>query len=49
MRLSNKSWGMWTAAMVIVAGSILTSCNKTPGYGRRTAELGINVGKYGGA
>ncbi|EAZ81878.2 gliding motility lipoprotein GldJ [Algoriphagus machipongonensis] len=38
MRLSNKSWGMWTAAMVIVAGSILTSCNKTPGYGRRTAN-----------
>jgi len=42
MRLSNKSWGMWTAVLVIAAGSILTSCNKTPGYGRRTAN---NPGK----
>lgn len=42
MSLSKKSWGMWTATLVIVAGSILSSCNKTPGYGRRTAN---NPGK----
>ena len=42
MRLSNKSWGMWIAAFAIVGSSILTSCNKTPGYGRRTAN---NPGK----
>lgn len=38
MRLSNKSWGMWVAALAIAGSSILTSCNKTPGYGRRTAD-----------
>ncbi len=38
MRFSNKSWGMWAAALMIVGGSVLSSCNKTPGYGRRTAN-----------
>ncbi|MDF2156566.1 gliding motility lipoprotein GldJ [Algoriphagus sp. CAU 1675] len=38
MRLSNKSWGMWATTLVIVGGAILSSCNKTPGYGRRTAN-----------
>jgi len=38
MRLSNKSWGMWIAAFAIIGSSILTSCNKSPGYGRRTAN-----------
>lgn len=38
MRLSNKSWGMWIAAFAIIGSSILTSCNKNPGYGRRTAN-----------
>lgn len=42
MRLSNKSWGMWVATFAIVGSSILTSCNKTPGYGRRSAN---NPGK----
>jgi len=38
MRFSDKSWGMWAAALMIVGGSVLSSCNKTPGYGRRTAN-----------
>ncbi|WP_026956211.1 gliding motility lipoprotein GldJ [Algoriphagus vanfongensis] len=38
MRFSNKSCGMWVAALMIVGGSVLSSCNKTPGYGRRTAN-----------
>ncbi|MFC3416329.1 gliding motility lipoprotein GldJ [Algoriphagus hitonicola] len=42
MRFSNKSYGMWAAALMIVGGSVLSSCNKTPGYGRRTAN---NPGK----
>lgn len=42
MRFSNKSWGMWAAALMIVGGAVLSSCNKTPGYGRRTAK---NPGK----
>jgi gliding motility-associated lipoprotein GldJ len=29
---------MWAAALMIVGGSVLSSCNKTPGYGRRTAN-----------
>lgn len=42
MRLNNKSWGMWASALMLVSASILSSCNKTPGYGRRTAS---NPGK----
>ncbi|WP_297336923.1 gliding motility lipoprotein GldJ [Algoriphagus sp.] len=42
MRFSNKSYGIWAAALMIVGGSLLSSCNKTPGYGRRTAN---NPGK----
>ncbi|NVJ86496.1 MAG: gliding motility lipoprotein GldJ [Algoriphagus sp.] len=37
MNSSRKSWGLWATALLIVGGSILSSCNKTPGYGRRTA------------
>ncbi|MCS5490872.1 MULTISPECIES: gliding motility lipoprotein GldJ [Algoriphagus] len=37
MYSSKKSWGLWATALLIVGGSILSSCNKTPGYGRRTA------------
>lgn len=42
MRLSNKNFGLWMGAFLIASGSILSSCNKTPGYGRRTAD---NPGK----
>lgn len=38
MRLNNKSWGMWTTAFLLVSATVLSSCNKTPGYGRRTAD-----------
>jgi formylglycine-generating enzyme len=38
MRLSNKSWGMWAAALMLASASILSSCQKSPGYGRRTAS-----------
>ena len=38
MRLSNKSWGMWAAALMLTSASILSSCQKSPGYGRRTAS-----------
>lgn len=37
MRLSNKNFGLWMGALLIASSSILSSCNKTPGYGRRTA------------
>ncbi|NVK50940.1 MAG: gliding motility lipoprotein GldJ [Cyclobacteriaceae bacterium] len=37
MYSSKKSWGLWATALLIVGSSILSSCNKTPGYGRRTA------------
>ncbi len=30
--------GLWMGAFLIVFGAILSSCNKTPGYGRRTAN-----------
>jgi sulfatase modifying factor 1 len=42
MRLSNKNFGLWMGAILIASSSILSSCNKTPGYGRRTAA---NPGK----
>lgn len=42
MRLSNKTWGLWMGIFLIASSSILSSCNKTPGYGRRTAA---NPGK----
>ena len=42
MRLSNKTWGLWMGIFLIASSSILSSCNKTPGYGRRTAD---NPGK----
>ncbi|WP_133558467.1 gliding motility lipoprotein GldJ [Algoriphagus boseongensis] len=38
MRLTNNSWGMWASAFMLVSASFLSSCNKTPGYGRRTAN-----------
>lgn len=38
MRLNNNSWGMWATALVLVSVTVLSSCNKTPGYGRRTAN-----------
>ncbi|GAA0877563.1 hypothetical protein GCM10009119_05310 [Algoriphagus jejuensis] len=38
MSLNNKSWGLWTAAILLASVSILSSCNKQPGYGRRTAN-----------
>ena len=38
MRLNNNSWGMWATAFVLVFATVLSSCNKTPGYGRRTAN-----------
>lgn len=38
MHLTKKPWGLWAAAFLIVGGSVLSSCNKTPGYGRRTAN-----------
>ena len=38
MRLSNKTCGLWMGVFLIASGSILSSCNKTPGYGRRTAD-----------
>ncbi len=38
MSLKNKSWGMWATAFLLVSSSVLSSCNKTPGYGRRTAS-----------
>ena len=37
MRLTNKSWGLWATALVLASASLLSSCQKTPGYGRRTA------------
>jgi len=43
MSLTNKSWGMWATAIVLVSASVLSSCNKSTGsYGRRTAN---NPGK----
>lgn len=42
MRLSNKTWGLWMGIFLIASSSILSSCNKSPGYGRRTAD---NPGK----
>ncbi|GMQ31493.1 gliding motility lipoprotein GldJ [Algoriphagus confluentis] len=42
MRLNRKSWGLWVSALLILSTAILSSCNKTPGYGRRTAN---NPGK----
>lgn len=42
MRLSNKTWGLWMGVILLASSSILSSCNKTPGYGRRTAD---NPGK----
>lgn len=42
MRLSNKTWGLWMGVFLVASSSILSSCNKTPGYGRRTAD---NPGK----
>ncbi len=42
MRLSNKNFGLWMGVFLIASASILSSCNKTPGYGRRTAD---NPGK----
>ena len=38
MSLKNKSWGMWATALVLASASVLSSCNKTPGYVRRTAN-----------
>jgi formylglycine-generating enzyme len=38
MRLNNKSWGLWASAILMVFATVLSSCNKTPGYGRRTAN-----------
>ncbi len=38
MRLSNKNFGLWMGVFLIASSSILSSCNKTPGYGRRTAS-----------
>lgn len=38
MRLKNNSWGMWATALVLVSATVLSSCNKAPGYGRRTAD-----------
>ena len=29
---------MWVTAFVLVSSTVLSSCNKTPGYGRRTAN-----------
>lgn len=37
MRLSKNSLGMWASALALVSVSLLSSCQKTPGYGRRTA------------
>ncbi|AMQ55408.1 gliding motility lipoprotein GldJ [Algoriphagus sanaruensis] len=37
MRLSKNSLGMWASALALVSISLLSSCQKTPGYGRRTA------------
>ncbi|MDN3204008.1 gliding motility lipoprotein GldJ [Algoriphagus sediminis] len=42
MRQRNTSLSMWIASFLIIFGVILSSCNKTPGYGRRTAK---NPGK----
>lgn len=42
MRLSNKNFGLWMGIILITSSSILSSCNKTAGYGRRTAA---NPGK----
>ena len=38
MRLNNKSWGIFATAMMLASASFLSSCQKTPGYGRRTAN-----------
>jgi gliding motility-associated lipoprotein GldJ len=38
MSLNNKSWGMWATALVLISASVLSSCNKNTGYGRRTAS-----------
>lgn len=38
MSLNNKSWGMWTTALLLVSVSVLSSCNKSSSYGRRTAN-----------
>lgn len=38
MSLTNKSWGMWATAIALISASVLSSCNKSPGYGRRTAN-----------
>lgn len=42
MRQSNNSLGLWMGIFLIAFSTILSSCNKTPGYGRRTAN---NPGK----
>ncbi|MHA7130557.1 gliding motility lipoprotein GldJ [Algoriphagus namhaensis] len=38
MRQSKNSMGMWMGVILIVFATVLSSCNKTPGYGRRTAN-----------
>ncbi|MCU0401169.1 MAG: gliding motility lipoprotein GldJ [Algoriphagus sp.] len=38
MRLNNKSWGTLATALILASASFLSSCQKTPGYGRRTAN-----------
>lgn len=42
MRQSNNSLGLWMGIFLIAFSTVLSSCNKTPGYGRRTAN---NPGK----
>lgn len=38
MQRSKKSWGLWLAAFLIIGSSVLSSCNKSGSYGRRTAK-----------
>lgn len=38
MRQSKNSLGLWMCLFLFVFGIMLSSCNKTPGYGRRTAN-----------
>lgn len=38
MRLKSKNLGLWMGVILIFSASILSSCNKNSGYGRRTAS-----------
>lgn len=38
MRLKSKNLGLWMGIVLILSASILSSCNKSSGYGRRTAS-----------